>query len=594
MSDRGIANSDLWGAFINWMYTSNSIAVKTDFHDRCAQINAMLDNDITGIINTLLEYSINSASEAKLKIECSNETLENLLSMWLQKININIDGVPTGLQELAREYYQERWRGSSLCLLKVSDWKTITVENSSIKVPHTLWFYNGSSVYIKRPSETNYKLGTEQYYRDAGEKYLIKKEDEQIIIQKCGARWITKYPSSYCVRKGILKNYLALEVLQSKGDEAIAKALPYILQLLKGSENQFIKGLKLTPEQLKTLSDIVKTGLKRYKNEKGEVPLFTTPHDEEFKHIIPDLLPILKEELFRQGYRAVLGGLGFVDLLEIAQSRQETRLNPKPFIAEINDGIEGFKNVLKEVIYLIIRENKEIHTKFFNDNTSLKIVNSPIRINIEQIIDQLRSAYVYGAITVETYQEILNIDPDKELERMKKEWADGLRDYYYPHLIQNSEKDPDNVSLPPTTKKQNEKQNEKDKQPEDMQKASDKLMVRCKKCGNEFDLLSIAESGMGYVKCPKCTEAVTQEDAINQEELEIAPYKNIEELLKKHPGMKKYPKGALEVFIKVFNENLPKGEDYAFPVAWTALKRWMKKHGYKKVGKDWVKSEEDK
>jgi hypothetical protein len=48
----------------------------------------------------------------------------------------------------------------------------------------------------------------------------------------------------------------------------------------------------------------------------------------------------------------------------------------------------------------------------------------------------------------------------------------------------------------------------------------------------------------------------------------------------------------LEVFVTVFNESLPKGEDYAFPVAYTAMKRWLKKHGYKKVGDKWVKSEE--
>jgi hypothetical protein len=39
----------------------------------------------------------------------------------------------------------------------------------------------------------------------------------------------------------------------------------------------------------------------------------------------------------------------------------------------------------------------------------------------------------------------------------------------------------------------------------------------------------------------------------------------------------------------VFNESYPKGEDYAFPVAWTALKRWMKKHGYQKEGEKWIK-----
>jgi hypothetical protein len=75
-----------------------------------------------------------------------------------------------------------------------------------------------------------------------------------------------------------------------------------------------------------------------------------------------------------------------------------------------------------------------------------------------------------------------------------------------------------------------------------------------------------------------------------EEELIIAPYD------KDNPPafLKKYPKGAQEVFIDVFNKSLPKGEDYAFPVAWSAMKRWLKKHGYKKIGDKWVKSEEIK
>jgi len=40
------------------------------------------------------------------------------------------------------------------------------------------------------------------------------------------------------------------------------------------------------------------------------------------------------------------------------------------------------------------------------------------------------------------------------------------------------------------------------------------MITKCKGCGNEFEYLSIPESGMGYVKCPECGEIVTQEDEI--------------------------------------------------------------------------------
>jgi hypothetical protein len=124
---------------------------------------------------------------------------------------------------------------------------------------------------------------------------------------------------------------------------------------------------------------------------------------------------------------------------------------------------------------------------------------------------------------------------------MKKEEKDGLRGLFYPHLIQNTEKDPDtNITTPlKVTKKQEEKKVEKEKAEQEIE------------------------------------EAVTQEDLI------IAPY-----TYETYPTyLKKYPADARKVWIDTFNESLPKGEDYAFPVAWTVLKKYLKRHYIQKDGK---------
>lgn len=42
------------------------------------------------------------------------------------------------------------------------------------------------------------------------------------------------------------------------------------------------------------------------------------------------------------------------------------------------------------------------------------------------------------------------------------------------------------------------------------------LFVTCDKCKTKFDYLSLPESGMGYVKCPTCGNAVTQEQKTNK------------------------------------------------------------------------------
>jgi Tfp pilus assembly pilus retraction ATPase PilT len=157
-------------------------------------------------------------------------------------------------------------------------------------------------------------------------------------------------------------------------------------------------------------------------------------------------------------------------------------------------------------------------------------------------LDNIRSAYVYGTISVQTYQEILGIDPEQELERMRKEWSEGLRDLYYPHLISNQEdKGTDTEKIIPTTKKQIEKQVEKEKKPSTMNKAG-------------------------------------------QDGFEIAPYTK-----ENHPKyLDKYPQEAINIWITVFNESLPKGEDYAFPAAWSVMKKFLRRH-YKKDGDKWVK-----
>ncbi|GAH17108.1 unnamed protein product, partial [marine sediment metagenome] len=85
----------------------------------------------------------------------------------------------------------------------------------------------------------------------------------------------------------------------------------------------------------------------------------------------------------------------------------------------------------------------------------------------------------------------------------------------------------------------------------------------------------------------KTSKPPNMQEAILDDELETAPYKTNKDIPK---HLHYLPEGAKDVFRKTFNKGLPKGEDYAFPVAYTAMKRWLKKNGYKKNNKGkWVK-----
>ena len=531
--------SGVFQAFIDYLFSSGDISVPQDYHERCTKIQEMLDNDISGTINSVLDYAVNSASEANYRIECSENTLEQLLNKWLDQINIEIKGIPTGLQALSKEYFKERWEGSSFCILRVKDWEKITVDNVTIEVPTTMWFVNGGSIYVTRPKDKNYQLGSDKFYLDKDNKIEIPTDkNEEIIVQKPFDRWYAEYPTPYLVRKGVYKNWLGMKTLQDKSDEVISKILPYLFLISKGTPELFNAGVDYSDDELKELTENFKEQVQKYRNEKSKIPTNAIPFDTKYEHLIPDLSKILKEDLYRQGYRSILAGLGFIDLLEIAPSRQETRMNPKAFVAEINSGIEGFKQILLEAIYLIEEKNKPTHKKLFTDKGKIIIVNSPLKINVEQILADLRSGYDRGVTSIQTYQEVLGLDPTTEKERRQKELDGGLEDLMYPHLIVNQEATPDRMGVPAkpkTTKQENlEDENKQKNTPETKNKT-----------------------------------------ASLEDDLEIAPY-----TMENYPKyLNKYPKHAIEIWVTTFNEVLKNtgDESKAFPIAWNALKRYMKK-----------------
>jgi len=471
-------------------------------------------------------------------------------------ININIDGVPTGLQQLSKEYLRERWQGSSLCLLKISSWKDITADGVTIKVPTVLWFVNGSSVHIKRTNSKNFKLGTDRYFLNPeyAKETELPQKNEDIIIQKPFSRWFEQYPIPYLVKKGVLKNFLTFKELNEKIDQVVSKVLPYLFVINKGSLEQQKLGISYDDKELNELITQLKERLEKFNVENGRTPAVGNPYDQNYEHLIPDLKGILSEELYNHTYREILSGLGFVDIIQgISNTRKESVLNPKPFLAELNNGVTGFKDMLMDVINLIINENQPDHKKLFVDGKYLEIVNSPLKVNIEAILEIVRSAYDRGTLSIQTYIESTGFEFEVEKERRQKELDSGLEDLFYPHLIQNQENFPDRVGVP--TKPKNEK-NLKNK------------------TGPEANNFKNADEGIGI-----------------QDDLIIAPYKNLDELPK---YIKKMTKQCQEVFMATFNSVYEDtgDEGKSFAIANSAARRCMKKQGYNydKETKTWKKN----
>lgn len=522
MSSSGMA-SGLFSAFLDWLYQSGEIKVPADYHSRCDFIAKMTDNDSSAMVNTILDYAINSASETDYHVESENKTLESLFNLWLDNVNININGVPMGLQHLAKEYFRERWAGSSLCLMRVSGWKELSLNSNSIVVPTVLWFVNGSSIYVKRPNEKNYQLGTDQYFLDANFKTELKSDKkEQVIIQKPYARWYEKYPVPYLVRKGVLKNYLTLKSLHEKVDEIVSKVLPYLFVIEKGTEAMAQQGITYTDPELQDFVEQFKHMLEKYKIEKGRTPANVIPFDQKYNHLIPDMLPVLKEDLYNEINRRILIGLGFVDVIQgISSTRKESIINPKPFITELNTGVEGFKDILMDVVNLIIDRNQATYPKLFADGKYLEIINAPLKINVEAILDIVRNQYDRGLISKRTFIESTGFDYETEKERRQKELKQGDEDLFYPPIIQNQERDTSSqeetrLGIKPSKdrKAENldlEKQGKKKGSPEAKNFTNASMRVLCPKCQTEFPIRH-ENMKVGDVRCPSCSYEMTDLD----------------------------------------------------------------------------------
>jgi hypothetical protein len=476
-SGKGAADfsSALWSAFLSYLYSQGKIDVPQDFRTRISAIRYVLDSDTTGVINTLLDYSINTASSTDYTIECADDTLKALLNEWLRSVNLEVEGVPTGIVELSKEYYKERWKEGSLILARAAKWQDLKMEGTTIKVPNVIWLVNSASIFVERDKD-RYTLGTDKYYLDQAMHEQLPAKGEKIVIQRPFDRWWTQYATPYIVRKGIYRNYKALEMLQEKTEEVLTKFIPYLFAVTKGTERQYIDAkVDWSDEDLKVLQEGMKDKLEQYKRQKGKTPVWAKSFDLQGEHIIPDLSKILSQELFAQGYRAILGGLGFVDVIQgITSTRKEAVLNPAPFIEEVNAGVDGFKSLLTEIIYLIVKENKIEHSRLFNRNQKFYIANTPLKVNVQPILSDLRQGFIYGSLSVKTYQEVLGIDPETERERMKDEWENGDRELFYPHIVQNQEDKGIDTDLPnkavtkkpPVSNKQVEKDNEKQANPE--------------------------------------------------------------------------------------------------------------------------------
>ena len=318
-----------------------------------------------------------------------------------------------------------------------------------------MFFVDGEDVVTYYPEEhgvAKKELGTEIYElrinNDPKDNIVLPKEpNELLFVQKPFESWGVLNPIPYLIRRGLFRNLKFIQLISEKGEYIIGRALEYLMVMKKGSERMALEG---KPEFVYSEEDLIKvkndfgTFLEDKKNAAG-TPIYATNFDTDIQHLIPEYNKAINEAIYAPIERKLMAGLGMVDIVTgVSSNRRESILNPKPFIAEIEQGIEDFKSLLNDIIQTIIEKNLASHPKYFSEkNVKIQIYSSSVSEFLDDTIrDHIRSMYDRGTISIQTYNELVgagHVVHSVEVTRRKLEAELKLEELMYPHITQNIE-----------------------------------------------------------------------------------------------------------------------------------------------------------
>jgi len=528
------------GIFINYILSMllKKVTIPGDYHSQVKACKEMGLDDVSGLVDSLTDFAVESAS-VDYSIETDNENFTKILKKWLDNINRDAVGIPTGINPLAEEYFKERWKSSSFPILKMSKWEDV---GQGFIVPTQMFFVDGESVHAtdKDPNSEKIKLVNYDYHLGITED--AQKLEKNVIITRPFGRWTDKYPTPYLIKRGIYHNWKIIQSLKNKEIEILDQIIPYMMLVKKGSERLAIdKNVHYSDDKLQTIVDQFQSALDEYKelDSKNKMPIRATNFDESLEHLIPDLSTIMKSELFASAEKSILAGLGFIDIAEaFSSSRRESILNPKPFIQETQKGVKDFKQLMKEIVLLIVEKNKT-HSKFIGND--IRVISSPVTgFMTDKFKERIRQCWDRGKLSNRTAVELIaEVDFETEVKRREQEAKDGIDLTMYPNMTENREGI--EMDLPGDTRNP-----------------------------DKPDTDEIPDSKKG-------TEKQNFKASTDTDDLEGAPYKNIKDLpdrVKKNLNL-----DLQRVFLRVFNRayNTYANDSLAFRTAWAVVKKIARK-----------------
>ncbi len=533
--------------YLNQLFNTfvNKIIVPTTFRERADAVSIMLQDDVTGLIDSLTDFAVESAT-VDYGVETNNDTLNKIFKKWITEVNSAYSGkVPPGLKALSTEYFKERWKGASFPVLKITEW----ADYGGFQLPSKMFFVDGKEITANDKSK-NSEITIDSYDYYLGNTNDKKnKLDKGVIFSKPYVRWFAKYPIPYLIKRGVYHNYKIIESIKNFGSRIIEEIIPYMMHVTKGDESLTKAGKTYTDKEFKDVFDDLQNWLREYRNNRGtrdgQTKMRVTDYTEKITQLIPDLTTAFNTKLYEQAEKNLLSGLGFIDIVQSAsESRKEAILNPKAFIEETRAGIEDFKLMIYQVILLALKQNS---SSIKYKNKTFKVTSSPVRGFINaKFKTELRLLWKHGKLSDQTYCELVGeVDFSLEKNRREREAKDGTEVLMYPHHTDNKESD-----ISPEEEKRHKKIYD-----EEIDKNGDVIPNDKIDDKERFDM-----------------------SGTNTKDLEIAPYKQVSELPK---SVKDNMSADLQgTFMSVVNQAFEtyKSESRAFRIAWGIIRNIARKN----------------
>jgi len=457
--------------------SDKELIAETDYYAQVRDSYDIWHRGGDNIVSSILDAQVQSATFYGADVDVlGNDDLRKVFQHWKDYVvNDTISTLPTGLEAVEHEWYTEYWTSSMPILYCV--WEKRQIPGLGRKqwwLPTIMYVPNSHGIGVKASP----MLGDKQYFfreieedekpeNDQGTGLFQDDEDFQkqnrfqvrpiatdehknlpldperhtFYPRTIGARISDKFPVPFLYHRNIAKLVKLKKALRRSDYRTAVGIINDILLLKKGSKELTERGIIYGAEEMQAFQNLLESRL-------ANTGVLGTTYDTTAEHVHPDVESMMSKEKYEEVDNDILIALGLLTLTGEGEQRREVQLNPKGLILEVESARKVFKDIIEKDLYLEFRRrNARLLTGEFDRLVYYqKPMNIWLSVENKRIMRVLYDRGLIGKRDV--IGSLTTLDPDVMRQHRVDEKEAGDEDTFYPPVIQNIEKDPDDLTNP--------------------------------------------------------------------------------------------------------------------------------------------------